>query len=54
MFDYQKAKDFLEYARQEQIKRFGTDKLLLPFEPQPKPNILKHKKVFVPINNNNK
>lgn len=34
MFDYQKAKDFLEYTRQEQIKRFGTDKLLLPFEPR--------------------
>lgn len=34
MVDYQKAKDILEYARQDQIKRFGTDELLLPFEPR--------------------
>lgn len=54
MVDNQEAEEMLEYVRQEQIKRFGTDELLLPFEPQPKPNILKHKKVFVPINNNNK
>ena len=34
MVDYKKAKDILEYSRQDQIKRFGTDKLLLPFEPR--------------------
>lgn len=34
MVDYKKAKDILEYSRQDQIKRFGTDELLLPFEPR--------------------
>lgn len=50
MIDYKKAKDFLEYARQEQIKRFGTDKLLLPFEPRfPSDSTLLKKNLIKPI-----
>lgn len=46
MVDYQKAKDFLEYARQDQIKKFGTDELLLPFEPRFPTDTLRNIKTF--------
>lgn len=40
MIDLQEAKEFLEYIKKENISKFGTDKLILPFEPR-----IKHQKV---------
>lgn len=50
MIDYKKAKDILEYARQDQIKKFGTDEWLLPFEHRCLTDALRNKKYFIDTN----